>query len=226
MIKRITIVFAVFCCFCTVLKSQDSLDITKKSATNASFLLKFGLNSASGENIRQVYGIGYSLGMGVAIKLLHNHLWVSPELGVTYFGNNYNKGLRDDLLFSNKGASIAWLFPLDKQSDIYFSPEFGVYHVKGNNKFRPRKDYTGDDILIYSFESYELRPGISLQLKRFKLTATYSLLEITGKLDDYIKEEIVSSAWGDLAPPIYDMFLFPERKFDMSYLHLGMTFIF
>lgn len=208
------------------MNAQEEVPKVLNTGIKASFLLTGGFNHASGKEISQVYGPGYILGMGVGIRLASDHLWIIPSVGGTYFGNQPNEALRDDLLLWNGGVSASWLFPLGKNQALRLAPELGGYYVIGGNKFRPRKDYTGRTIQVYSFKDFSLKPGLSLVLKRVKITAAYNILHVKGKLDEALKDEFTQTAWGELNPPVYKMYLFPDYEFDMSHFQLSLTGIF
>lgn len=213
------------CLLCMTLGAQETAPVPVKPIS-VRFQLNGALNLASGKEIKEVFGPGYSVGLGLVIKSLSDRLWISPCFDGTYFGNQYNKGVRDDLWMANLGGTVAWNFPLGKSGSTFVAPELGGFYVFGDDNFRPRKDYTGDAIHVYGFNGFAFRPGISIVKKHWKLTASYQWCKVKGKLDEALKNSIGFEAWGERNPPVYQMYFFPDQKFDMSYFQLSNAIIF
>lgn len=224
-IKISSIAIAMQCFFYLTLHAQETAPVPVKPIA-VRFQFNVALNVASGKEIKEIYGPGYSLGLGLVIKSFTDRLWISPCFDGTYFGNHYDDAIRDDLWMANLGTTVAWNFPFGKAGSTSLAPELGGFYVFGDDNFRPRKNYTGDPIHVYSLRGFAFRPGISIVKKHWKLTASYHLCKVKGKLDELLKNSIETEAWGERNPPIYQMYFFPDQKFDMSYFQLSNAIIF
>lgn len=185
------------------------------------FAPELGLSLSQGEELSQVYDFGGKFVIAMSLPVFHNTLRVSPQVSINYFGNNYNEGVRDNLIFWTLGSNVELNSKAIKKAKVV--PRLGVFYLIGNNFLTPRKDYSGDRIDLFSFKGLGADLGLKLILSnQFFLNLNFQIVNPKGEIDSQIQEEIRTEFGVNNA--LYEVVEFPPSEFSFNNFTLSIGY--
>jgi hypothetical protein len=187
------------------------------------FSAEAGISLSIGKELSKVYDFGGRITAAASFPAFSQKWRVRPFVSGNYFGNNYNKATRDNLVFWNLGSSIE----LNPRATVGIKivPHAGLFYLIGKNVLTPRKDYQGDPTDLFKFRGIGFDAGVRMVFtNNFFLNLSLQLANPKGDIDDDIKDDLRDEL--DADSELYEVIQFPRERFSFHALTLTIGFNF
>lgn len=185
------------------------------------FSVETGVSLGQGDDLSRVYDFGVRLSNGLTFPVLKRKLRVVlPKVSVNYYGNYYNEGIRDNLIFWNIGPSVE--LNRNSRKKVNLAPHVGLHYFVGKNFLVPRKGYRGDRVDLFSFRGVGGDLGVKLISNRIFLALSLQIVNPIGKIDNKIKEELKNEL--GVSEALYNIVEFPPSRFSFNNITLAVGY--
>lgn len=153
---------------------------------------------------------------------LYRELYLSPILGLDFYGKNINQSTYDGLVNVFTGAGLNWPLPLYKQKEVFFTPAVSCFYGYVRDNLGPRSGYRGDTFAILSGKGAAFSLESTISYKRLEAGCSYLIFKPKITYSKNLMAEVTQFN------RIHEIFTVAEDKaiFDMSSVRIFVGFSF
>ncbi len=211
-------IIAIFCFIFFIQKTTAQESPKDQDYNPVSFIASPYVLFGTGEDIENVYNVGFGANMGFKINIHDNKAFFQPTVAFEYFGSYYDEVIQNNLIILKYGFQLKYQF--EKESGGYLFPVLDINYADLENYLSPRKNYKGENITIADGNGISTGVGIGVSSGRLNFQVTYNYFH-----PDISLNESVIGDLGDVSS-IYNLYEIHETTMDFSNIEFAFGYQF